>query len=330
MSKWQGSAPSNIAIIKYMGKKGSMDDPNQPVNPSLSYTLDHLRTFVELELRSDIQEDQWQPHPQYGTYPLKNKKQTKFLAHFEFLKKTFEIADKFFILRSGNNFPADCGIASSASSFAALTRCCVAAFEDLRKEQGQAPLNLSLQQVADLSRRGSGSSCRSLFPGWVEWAGESVRTIDSSLGKIHHLVVVVSDETKEIGSSLAHQRVATSLLMAGRDERATLRFNEFKKQLSSDSPNWKDMFEIAHAETWDMHALFETSQPSFGYMTKHSFRALRKARRSWEMKNDGPLVTMDAGPNVHFLFREDQIELAQKFKNLFSGHFLVIASPELE
>ena len=46
MSKWVASAPSNIALIKYMGKTDEQD--NRPTNRSLSYTLNHLRTTVEL------------------------------------------------------------------------------------------------------------------------------------------------------------------------------------------------------------------------------------------------------------------------------------------
>ncbi len=44
---WKASAPSNIALIKYMGKESGAR--NQAVNPSLSMTLADFRTTVEIE-----------------------------------------------------------------------------------------------------------------------------------------------------------------------------------------------------------------------------------------------------------------------------------------
>ena len=34
----------------------------------------------------------------------------------------------------------------------------------------------------------------------------------------------------------------------------------------------------------------------------------------WEQEGDGPIVTMDAGPNIHLLYRPEQQELALKFR----------------
>ena len=45
--RWYASAPSNIALIKYMGKTDY--NGNKPTNSSLSYTLTHLNTHVEIE-----------------------------------------------------------------------------------------------------------------------------------------------------------------------------------------------------------------------------------------------------------------------------------------
>ena len=54
-----------------------------------------------------------------------------------------------------------------------------------------------------------------------------------------------------------------------------------------------------------MHALFETSLPSFGYMTAESVEVLHKVREYWRKHDSGPLVTMDAGANVHLLGFDD-------------------------
>ena len=64
-----------------------------------------------------------------------------------------------------------------------------------------------------------------------------------------------------------------------------------------------------------MHALFETSSPSFGYFEPQTLTLLNMAREYWLQNSDGPLVTMDAGPNVHLLWREDQQAHALDFFN---------------
>ena len=58
MKRIEASAPSNIALIKYMGK--TSESGNWPTNASLSYTLEHLRSFVVLEPEGGEQ-DQWKP-----------------------------------------------------------------------------------------------------------------------------------------------------------------------------------------------------------------------------------------------------------------------------
>ena len=39
----------------------------------------------------------------------------------------------------------------------------------------------------------------------------------------------------------------------------------------------------------------------------------------WEGTGDGPLVTLDAGPNVHLLYRLDQLELARQIARQLPG-----------
>ncbi len=60
---------------------------------------------------------------------------------------------------SANNFPTASGLASSASGFAALAGAASQA----------AGLSLSGRELSQLARFGSGSACRSVFGGFVEW-----------------------------------------------------------------------------------------------------------------------------------------------------------------
>jgi diphosphomevalonate decarboxylase len=290
-----------------MGKRAG---GNIASNSSLSWTLDHLRSFVQLE---EAAEDSWQPHPAWPQIEMSNLGREKYLAHLSLLKKYYSAENYFFKIRSGNNFPSDCGIASSASSFAALTLVAAQALSSLTKKAMPTK-----ETLADWSRQGSGSSCRSFFPGFVSWTERGVEPVESVLKNIYHQTVIVSGAKKQVSSSQAHQRVQSSLLMDGREDRAQKRFDLLKTELQKSAPDWKILFEITWADFWDMHALFETSVPSFGYMQSESLVVLQKARELWQEKNDGPLITMDAGPNVHLLWRSEQREMAQAFSKKYS------------
>jgi diphosphomevalonate decarboxylase len=303
MKSWSASAPANIALIKYMGKS---DAANRPTNGSLSFTLDNLIsevTITEAAQTSGVGRNNLE---------LSAKGREKFLNHFEFLKKHWGLSGHYEIA-SGNSFPSDCGLASSASSFAALTKATYA----LAKERGSQNTDLSLEGLALLSRQGSGSSCRSFFSPWALWQGDSVRGLKMPGADWVHHVVVVSRSVKTVSSSEAHQRVRTSLNFSGRVQRADQRLEALIRFLENEQ--WQEIVEICWQEFWDMHALFETSAPPFGYLSAKSLEVLEWARREFSNFGDGPIVTMDAGPNVHFLFRSDQRESELRLKEAF-GH----------
>lgn len=314
--KWQTDASPNIALIKYMGKQDY--DSNLPANASLSYTLSDLKTVVELESTTE-NSDRWEAlHDKNLAYipKLDAEEQQRFLRHLQMLKKYFNYQGNF-IVRSANSFPAGCGIASSASSFAALTLCAVKALQELTGQKIQ-----DVAVIADLSRRGSGSSCRSLFGPWVLWEGDKVKQLELPYFKLLHQVVVVSSHKKQVSSSEAHKRVKTSLLYEGRTQRAEKRLEELFTAFTH--KDWSLAADIVWQEFWDMHVLFETSYPPFGYMESNSLIVLDYVRALWEAEKDGPITTMDAGPNVHLLYRQDQEEMAKKVRSDLSSQFSLL------
>jgi len=311
------SAPSNIALIKYMGKAEVAG--NRPTNASLSYSLEHLRTFIRITEIEKSKEDAWQPleKDQDGQklFPiqLSEKGRDKFLKHFQRLKN-LKGDQKNYLIESANNFPSDCGLASSASSFAALT---LAANEILDLDKSASELSL-------LSRQGSGSSCRSLFGPWSLWRSEGAEPISLGSEDLLHQVVVVESQVKAVSSSEAHIRVLTSDLFQGRvqraEERLALALNLIREK------QWALAYELFWSEFWDMHALFHTSKPHFSYMTSDSLKVLQFIESIWIERKDGPWVTMDAGANVHLLYRPEQRDLYNEILGQLKSSYMVIGS----
>lgn len=307
---WLAQAPSNIALIKYMGKKDA--STNIPMNASLSYTLDHLLSSVSLEPLPGKQ-DFWEPLSIPGTSPfaLSLKGQKRFLDHLAFLKKQLG-SDQAFVVKSATNFPQGAGLASSASSFAALTKCAVSAITEI-----QNSASLSSLEMAKLSRMGSGSSCRSFFSPWALWEREDVKDVDLPYKKLHHEVILISHDEKKIASSEAHSRVQTSEHYNQRAERAQTNLSDLLTALQTQ--NWAKAYAICWNEFQDMHKLFATCEQPFSYMNENAEKVLRQLQKFWDKLGDGPLVTMDAGPNIHLLYRPDQLLIAQEFKK----HYLL-------
>ena len=145
-------AHTNIALIKYWGKRDK--DLFLPMNSSLSLTLDAFYTDTKVTFDDQLTED---------IFWLNGKEQTeKEVAKISrFLDLFCEYIGKrpFARVESINFVPTAAGLASSASAFAALAL----AVADALK------LDLSRQDLSTIARRGSGSSTRSLFGGFVEW-----------------------------------------------------------------------------------------------------------------------------------------------------------------
>lgn len=303
--QWLAQAPANIALIKYMGKKDT--GTNLPTNPSLSYTLNNLLSSVVLETHS-AKKDFWEPLDTPGAAPfaLSPQGQQRFLQHLARIKDYFQFTG-YFIVRSTNNFPHSSGLASSASSFAALTKCAALAISEL----SSTPL-LSIEEQALLSMKGSGSSCRSFFSPWAYWHEDKVEAIELPYQQLQHQVIVISHSEKQVPSSEAHLRVKSSHAYSTRLERAQenlkLLFTALKEK------DWPSAYQICWHEFQDMHNLFSTSMPPFHYITEKSTEVLKSLQDLWQREGDGPIVTMDAGPNIHLLYRPDQADMALKFK----------------
>lgn len=306
------SAPSNIALVKYMGKIPGSE--NLPENPSVSLTLDRLASWVELSFAdSAIPQDVFEavaPAGSEGSAPdLNEAGAKKFLAHLarfkqearslgERLEIEFRDLSRAVTVRSANTFPHSAGIASSASSFAALS---LASFRHFARDRAafdrrwdeDADLR---EAVAEFSRRGSGSSCRSLQGPWVSWEGAQARRLFSKMPPLVDLVLIAGDQPKAVGSSEAHARVKTSPHWTGRASRAELRHREVVRAV--EEGDFEKVAQAADADFRDMHELFHTSSPAFSYWNENTKKLLAYFA---DLTPGSFILTMDAGPNLHLI-----------------------------
>ena len=283
LKQWQATMPANIAWIKYMGKQAHQES----INPSLSYTLDQYTTTVTLTLAEKTSFEAKTPWPKTA--------QDRFIKHLNYLKLQFNITEHFCI-SSLNNFASDCGLASSASSFAALTQ----SFFNFLACQQHDYKTISKNKIAYWSTKGSGSSGRSFFKPWAIWDGNTLSAIELPYQNLEHVLLMVDHSPKLVSSSEAHIRIRSSLLYKDRAYRAQERYHalidEMKKQ------NWSAIRSIVWAEFQDMHALFHTAEPSFSYFHANTTHCLNILQDSLLQDSRGPVITMDAGCNIHLLF----------------------------
>jgi len=198
-------------------------------------------------------------------------------------------------VESHNNFPMGTGIASSASGFAALS---LAASE-------AAGLNLDESELSRLARIGSGSACRSIPPGFVEWQAGSTDqdSYAHSIAPVEHwdlvdFIAVVSQEEKPISSSDGHLLAGTSILQRTRVSDAPNRLERCRKAILL--RDFDALAEVVEQDSNLMHAVMLTSSPTLLFWEPTTV-TIMQAVQSWRITGLPVCYTIDAGPNVHVI-----------------------------
>jgi len=112
--------PSNIALIKYWGKR----ETQIPMNPSLSFTL--TESFTDTELRFTPKTSDDFDVEVYLSGELRTDFVPKILNFFKRIEEFVPFLRNFsFEIHTKNTFPHSSGIASSASGMGALALCLV-------------------------------------------------------------------------------------------------------------------------------------------------------------------------------------------------------------
>jgi diphosphomevalonate decarboxylase len=306
-SKWR--SPSNIAIVKYWGKKGFQ----LPANPSISFTLDNVysETKVELIEKKSNEDLSIEFYFEGKAKPEFLPKITKFLNAI--LMDYLWLKSYRLIIHSKNNFPYGTGIASSASSMSALALCITDLHSKLNKlEFSDAEF---FNKASYLSRIGSGSACRSVYGGFVEWGyhekihGSSdehaieLKECHSVFSTIKDSVLIIDDGEKQVSSSKGHDMLNEHWYAIRRFEQGYHNTSNLLKALKTG--DIQKFGEIAEQEALTLHAMMLTSNPGYFLITPETIIVLEKIRQ-FRMENSIPVFfTMDAGPNIHLLYFEE-------------------------
>ncbi|MGV2999948.1 diphosphomevalonate decarboxylase [Streptococcus suis] len=288
-------AHTNIALIKYWGKRDKQ--LFLPMNSSLSLTLDAFYTDTKVIFDSDLTADEF-----YLNGILQDSKEILKISRFLDLFCEYIGERTFARVESLNFVPTAAGLASSASAFAALTLATATALG----------LNLSREELSTLARRGSGSSTRSLFGGFVEWdmgtgsADSMAHPIDDADWDIGMIVLAVNTGQKKIASreGMDHT-VATSPFYQAWVDTAQEDLQAIKQAIVD--RDFEQVGQITEHNGMKMHATTLSANPPFTYWSADSLLAQEAVRQVREESGLSAYMTMDAGPNVKVLCRASQM-----------------------
>lgn len=286
-------APINIALIKYWGKRNETEV--LPTAPSLSLSLSRYETITRIAQSRNagvsfrlngIEEQAMLPRVK------------AFLTHFTQGEEPSGLS-----IESVNTGPTAAGLASSASAFSALAVAANAYFQT----------NLTLDELAAITRKGSGSAVRSLLPGAVAWKEDgSIETLKLPFDDLLMGILIVDEKKKAIGSTEAmKQTMLSSPEYSAWVDRTRLQFHEMKRALSHG--DFELVGALAEENALALHRLCETAVPPIRYLSERSnaiIASIQSARRQGLFL---AYCTMDAGPNVKVLCKQHEKEAIERW-----------------
>jgi diphosphomevalonate decarboxylase len=167
---------------------------------------------------------------------------------------------------------------------------------------------------------GSGSACRSIPDGWVEWSkGNDQNSIAKTIFPKHHwglavLVVILSRQPKEVSSSQGHLAASKSPFFPKRLLQINKDLQAIKKSIKQ--KNFTVFGELMEAECLSMHAIMLTGKPSLIYWLPETVTVMQ-AVRNWRQKGLESYFTVNTGQNVFvFCQPKDEDELVDKLSHL--------------
>lgn len=293
------SAPVNIALAKYWGKRD--EELHLPVTDSFSVAL-NLQTTTTIRQGSSFDEITLNSSSLSPTSPF----YTRLVAFLDLFRPHPSFA---FSIATTNAVPTAAGLASSASGFAALILALNTFFG----------WNLSRQQLSCLARLGSGSACRSVYPGFVRWQ-QGVRDdgsdsyaipFDDWWPELGFAILMLSSKEKPISSREAMRlSVETSPVYSLWPEQVARDIHAIEDAIKKrDFPSFGSTVE---KNALMMHATMFTSTPPVCYWLEETISSMNKV---WRARKEGihMYFTMDAGPNIKLLFLKAEASMILQY-----------------
>ena len=322
---FQWSSPSNIALVKYWGKK-----ENQiPANPSISFTLNNCKTITKLDFSKKETNDTFSFDLLFEGKPKEDFK-PKIQKFFERIEKYCPYLKQYhFTIDTENTFPHSSGIASSASGMAALS------MNIMSLEKALNPTitdDFFYQKASFLARLGSGSACRSIKGNVVVWGKHDEILTSSDLfgvefqSQLHEnfhnyqdTILLVDKGEKQVSSTLGHDLMNGHPFAEKRFEQAHQNLSKMKAILANGDVH--EFVKFVESEALTLHAMMMTSMPYFILMKPNTLEIINKIWKFREETSIQVCFTLDAGANVHVLYPENvREEVLQFIKNELVVH----------
>ncbi len=307
-------AHPNIAFIKYWGNR--FNPTRLPANGSISMNLEGLTTQTRVTFSPGLTADSLRLNNLPATPPA-IERVSRFLDHIRSLAGVQFYA----AVESENNFPTGAGIASSASAFAALSLAATRALG----------LTLDDPQLSRLARLGSGSACRSIPGGFVEWwpgSGDADSFAFSLYSPEHwplvDCIAVIAAEHKTTGSTEGHASANSSPLQAARVSDAPRRLALCRAAIRQ--RDFDTLAAVIELDSNMMHAVMMSSTPPLFYWEPTSL-AIMKAVPELRKTGLPACFTLDAGPNVHIITTAAESQRIADFLRDLPGVQRVLIAP---
>jgi len=301
------SAASNIALVKYWGKKHYQI----PENPSVSLSLSHSKSITETAW--EIKED-----PASGLeleFYFEQKENVAFkqrvLGYLETISSMYSIPQNIKLqIKSYNTFPHSSGIASSASFMASLALA-LKKLDELVNERSSS-LEKFAQETSTWARMGSGSACRSIFgpislwgklDGYSESSNEyavPVKNYHDIFSDYRDTILIIDSGPKKISSQKGHQLMEEHPFKDARYTQARVNCQKILDSLKTG--DLKTFISIVESEALMLHGLMMTGSKPYILLRPNTLAVIDKII-SFRERTELPVAfTIDAGPNIHLLY----------------------------
>lgn len=295
-------AYANIALIKYWGKENK--NPLKPSTSSISVRLKSFKTTTYLE--KNLLQDEIYINDELQLNDDKNK----IVNYLKLLKQD----NSYFTIKSYNSFNTAAGLSSSSSGICALTKAINQYYNN----------KYTLEEMIEISKLGSGSSCRSYTDGYTIFkTSGKVFNIESKM-KLYMGAIIIDGNKKEISSRKAMEiSKNTSKLFS-----KWVKFSkiDYRKALFYLRINdFKNLGKIVERNFKLMHKTTVYSDLKFTYIKKESLQVLNELEKLKYKLN--LFYTMDAGSNIKvFCLYKDKEKLEKNLKKLYEGKYKILLS----